>query len=846
MSIIPYLWKGYTKMLDTNTQIRLTGMASGLDTDAIIQQLGKAHMMRVDAVKRDKTYALWKQESLRNVIGMISNFQKSSFSTLNPLGNFRSANAFAKFSFDLTVGNSRSAESKEAASRVLSVTANGDLKNFNQSVQAVTQLASKDTWNGNAMGLRDIKTDGFDFSKFVEDTGVNKDLDNSGVEKPVYIFNSSIASISLSVDGITRNVTIGADKLWAIANEAYGEDPGRDLAEGREKAADLFAKALDEEITKQFGKDYKGLVSLKGGELVFSKSGSNITINNPDGVQTLKTLGLDNGGVSNGNVAGKKLSEVLGSDFFSSGSRALNINGTSILIDADDTVSTLMSKINSSKAGVELYYSSASDTFTLKSKSEGTASNIQDVTGAAAQLFGKLGLGETVVIAKTYSANGVTNTVTDYKLSVGGAAVKLESNEAILLGREYSAKDEADNDVEYNMYMKQDKVTGKYEIVTRPKDGGPEDDVKIGDVDENGDVDWNWSGVSHVPYDTLGITTDPTEYRNSIQSRAGDFVIRYTGNDSESAIGSRTEGTNLIAMINGETFTRQSNSFHYEGMTYTFHETFNTDKAEYDEVTQKIKYTGTASDELKINVGKDTAAIKESILAFVEEYNKIVEHINGLITEKRDKDYKPLSDDEKAAMKEEDIKKYEEKARQGVLANDPELRKLLDKMRSTIYQKVEGVGLTMADIGISTGAYSWQDGGKLVITDTGMTKLEDAIENRYEEVVALFSKAPDKDGNGGGIAHKLNSVFNDAVEPMGENKGYLLRRAGIPGNSTAMDNAIQKQLDSYDKRIATLLERWYRQESMYLRQFSRMETAMSKMTAQQNSLAGLMAQNSGG
>jgi len=40
-----------------------------------------------------------------------------------------------------------------------------------------------------------------------------------------------------------------------------------------------------------------------------------------------------------------------------------------------------------------------------------------------------------------------------------------------------------------------------------------------------------------------------------------------------------------------------------------------------------------------------------------------------------------------------------------------------------------------------------------------------------------------------------------------------------------------------------LLERWYRQEQNYYAMFARMETAMSKLQAQQNSLSQIMAQS---
>ena len=95
-----------------------------------------------------------------------------------------------------------------------------------------------------------------------------------------------------------------------------------------------------------------------------------------------------------------------------------------------------------------------------------------------------------------------------------------------------------------------------------------------------------------------------------------------------------------------------------------------------------------------------------------------------------------------------------------------------------------------------------------------------------------------------GIAQRLNDIFNNAVSTTGakENKGYLLRKAGTINDLTQFDNTIQTQINGYDKKIQTLMERWYRQENAYYAMFARMETAMSKLQSQQNSLAQIMAQ----
>ncbi|GBU21880.1 flagellar hook-associated protein [Fibrobacteres bacterium R8-0-B4] len=782
--------------LDMKTQMRLTGMASGLDTDAIIQNLGKVNTMRINKVKQDKQLLQWKQESYRETITKLNAFAKSNLNTANPASNFRSSAAFAKFSYSLkgTIGGI-------AAADLMSVTANGDLKNFSQTVQGVAQLATKDSWAGAKMDLQGIKTSGFDFTakwngsltsdgdvailgkyahfgisidgtsrsitldpgrirdafeKTLEKKGLSLSGDTSptrfalidsivdkfvndelgtGVGKENYYryngtdFSEDIFSV-LSISGLDPGDSDYEDQVKAavetfFADKAIYGDWG--TGEGPKTSGEAFADLLNEEIRTQFGANFSNIVSVDANDqLKFFKSGSNITVFEQTGFSTLADMGLGSGASTAGAAINKTLGDIA-SDLFPVNIKegTITINGVDIKLNKDDTMKTVMDKINNSDAGVTLSYSNATDSFTLASKLEGTANEIKPITGVTAELFSKLGIG----------------TVDDGVL-----------------------------------------------------------------IDGNGD-----DGV-------------------------------------------RTGALNFIGIINGEEFVRQSNTFTHEGMTYTFNKTFNASLINGSAVAGP-------EDPLKIEVSKNTTDIIANIKGFIDEYNSLVTHLNDLLTSKRVRsksgviEYPPLTDDERKALSAEEAKLYDEKAKTGLMANDSQLRKVLSDMRTAIYQKIEGVGITMSDIGITTTA-NYQDGGLLVINEE---KLKTALENRYDDVVSLFTKtssipSSEKDStklaqrySEIGIAQRLNDIITSAAgTSLGGDKGYLVQKAGAVNDRTQFDNPMTKQLDEYDKKIDALLERWYRQEENYYAMFARMETAMSKLQAQQNSLAQIMAAGSGG
>jgi flagellar hook-associated protein 2 len=391
------------------------------------------------------------------------------------------------------------------------------------------------------------------------------------------------------------------------------------------------------------------------------------------------------------------------------------------------------------------------------------------------------------------------------------------------------------------------------------------------DFNLGGDGFWDFEGLGGVPITINGVSVMVTKedtvgtFMAKLNGSEAGVTLSYTASTNSFTLTSKLEGTanaiklenpitqfffgaafgmdentrteaqNFKGTINGVEYVRQSNSFTHEGMTFTFNKVFDA-----------------SADPIKIEVSKNTSEIVTGIKAFVEEYNKLVTHINDLLKGKRDRDYPPLTDDDRKAMKDEEIKLYEEKAKGGLLANDAQLRKLLNDMRAALYQKVEGVGLTMADIGITTSP-NYMDGGTLVIDEN---KLSAALDKNYDGVVSLFTKSSSipawekdssklaKRASESGIAQRLNDILTAAAgtSTTGD-KGYLLQKAGAVNDRTQYDNSITKQVNEYDKKIDQLLEKWYRQENTYYMMFARMETAMSKLQAQQNSLAQIMAQS---
>ncbi|NBG89400.1 flagellar filament capping protein FliD [Isachenkonia alkalipeptolytica] len=253
-----------------------------------------------------------------------------------------------------------------------------------------------------------------------------------------------------------------------------------------------------------------------------------------------------------------------------------------------------------------------------------------------------------------------------------------------------------------------------------------------------------------------------------------------------------------------------------------------------------------------VRVETDVDGIYDQIKGFVDEYNDLIDAVNGPTQEKYDREYGPLTDEQRQAMNEDDIEKWEERARSGLLANDRTLTRTLQTLRSSMYESIEntaGEYSHITQIGISTGNY--QQGGRLEIEED---KLRDAIANDPEGVLDVFFKAP-AEGEGKEGTGLVQRAYDDITDGMkevirqsgpGEDAGlYRNVRSNLLIDFVTQQGAISRldrDVQSIQQRIATEERRLMQTEERYWNQFTAMEKAMSQM----NDQAGWLAQQMGG
>ena len=201
------------------------------------------------------------------------------------------------------------------------------------------------------------------------------------------------------------------------------------------------------------------------------------------------------------------------------------------------------------------------------------------------------------------------------------------------------------------------------------------------------------------------------------------------------------------------------------------------------------------------------------------------------------KEYEPLSDDDMAGMSESAIQRYEEKAKQGLLFGDSNLRNLYERMRNA-FAPSGADSAVLSKIGITVG-YDSTDGASYISLDE--KKLREALDSDPDAVADAFTKSKTGGAETDGIMQTMKTQLDRYAGLTGEVKGILVQQAGTPLNSLSLlNNQWQKEMDN----IGTEIEKWQdkltSQVDRYTSMFSKLEVLINQMNSQSSTLAGMM------
>lgn len=618
------------------------GLASGLNTDEIIESLTSITQSKIKTQLQNKQLALWKQESYKEVTSAMNSLRDTFFSNSSSSTNLLSSSFYTN-------------KTTEASSSAVSISSSSSASD-SFVIESISQLAQSEALYSSQ-----------ELSNTTITTGTINDSS--------YVSNLSSSTMTFAIDGLDYDVTV------SFSNYVPSQEVLTDTERKQEVAdyidSQLVAGGVGEYI--RAGLDGDGNIAFEG------LNGNQIGVSGTTG-NAATALGVAVGTTmfdaisTSGTATSLGSTQSLGS-ILSGSSLTFSFNGVSQTITFDysdsdqystpeDMVNYLQSKLDSAYGSgkIELSFDDAgagdgSGSMSMKTTSDTDTLGITASTNAtlmSSTSTGILGL-------KT----GVSN-----RVSFGTSISSLESN-----GTFANSALEADRDT-YTF-----EING-VSIECNSTDALSQIVNKINNSD---------AGVEAI-YST---TTDTFMLVSKNSGDLGEITITNDdGGLAETLFGTsadhtRREGKDAILSVSfddGYSFTeitRSSNTFTLDGMNLTLNELHSED-----------------DDNITFKTTNDVSGTVDNIKSFIEQYNALIDLCVGFYTDKPNSDYSPLTDEEKADMTESQIDTWETEAKKGLLFSDDLLEGMIREMRTALFAGVEEAGLSLSSIGIATGDYT--------------------------------------------------------------------------------------------------------------------------------------------
>lgn len=316
---------------------------------------------------------------------------------------------------------------------------------------------------------------------------------------------------------------------------------------------------------------------------------------------------------------------------------------------------------------------------------------------------------------------------------------------------------------------------------------------------------------------------------SSLNDAQGNIVGNTVGNEQLSGLGlNKVDGTEIkensndLGMVvveasdaeitfNGATLTSSNSNISVNGLTL--------------EVLDKT------DSEISISVAKDTSAIYDTIKDFISEYNSILKTMNDYYNASSAKGYDVLTDDQKEAMTDSEIEKWEDKIKSSLLRRDDTLSSLISSFRSNMMGTVtasNGKTYGLSSLGITTSGKDWYEGGLLHIKGD-----EDDAEYMDEEnkLEKLLTEDPDL------VMQILTGVTNNLYADLQKKSSSTTMSSVFTFYN---DKEMNSQLSDYKKDISKWEKKLAALEDRYYKQFTAMEKAMAGLNSQQNYFSSML------
>lgn len=792
-----------------NTALRgFGGLASGIDRDALIEQMTARTTSKITSKKQAMTKLEWKRDAYRSISNKIIDLQDNylSYSATKSLKN---SDFFAK--------NQVSVQGDPDYTKYISATGNADTAS-RVSVLGVNRLATSATLISGEKKTENEKDSAITLGGISASDFENKEVKTS---------NLSGTKLTFGTYSITdKKFTEEATFTFPTSYEKK--------VDGKTETVTIDYTADSKDVVKQLNEalDSQGFLGKDG------KSGIKFTLNG-DQIQISQTPSITDKGKS---YVIRGTSSALKSLGFNSGNMNQDEidNGISLKEFNDHTSSFEAAAITKQPLSSYLKGKSISVSYGGQTKNIeliGDKEEIKDFKAFKDSLQNKLdkAFGSGKVTVGEGQNGSLTFTAKDNKQTLQISADSKELQNALGITSTQS------NKISTGSSLWENRVKlglGKYDTKEKLNDALKNFTVngaKIDNITADTTVDGLLTAINNNKDAGVTATYLGSENKFVLSSNEKGEGRKITlGADPKDT----TDAANLIfggvsqdgtdgemsILYNGvqTTITSSSNTFSIDGLDIRATNTFNTGSA-------------TAEGGVSFTASADTEKVTETVKKFIEAYNAMIDEVRTQATTRPDSNYKPLTEDQKNEMNENSIKNWENKAKEGILFNSSALKDLDNAtqgifssmmMNGVSYDDLEKIGISFSD--------DYTAGGKIVFDEE---KFKTAMDSDPEKVSDLFTGTH-------GIVNTIDSTLSTYAtryaSKNGNSYGVLIEEAGSEKLSlTLTNNSIYKELKDMQETITNLQSQLSTEQDRYISQFTQMERLINQMNSQSSYLSQL-------
>jgi flagellar hook-associated protein 2 len=791
--------------------MRLSGLNSGLDTDSIVQALVTAYSTKKTKVDKQKTSMQWKMDSWNSLNQKITNFY-SKF-----LGDMRFSQAY-------NVKKTTVSDPTKAT-----IVAGANAVSGTQTVK-INQTSKSSYVTGD-------KLQTVSGNKVTDDTKMS-DLAGFG----------TTGSIGLAVNGKTSNIELTSNTtVKEFVNQLKNAGVGASFDATNQR---IFVNSQKSGAANDFslvGRDSDGMNALKSLGLLIDESG-NPTGNKSSTQQLYEDLAaydsypggltalLDDLAVKNKNVNDLKksneddslaLKKATAEKKYAEALETLS-NPTAIA-DAEAAITSAESNLSSSESAMDTllaasplsdaeqkelksYLVMSDDEFNKKSATEQA-----DITTKKNKLLNDSGQSATLEAESvTYKQAKVDIAANKTIISENNAATAYkDAYEASLTPTELTDLQNNIAAAGGNVAFSSNQQTAitNYQADIASREATIKSEVSV--LNSHKTLLSAVGGYTKLKADADN-TIDDAQFTkiNDAVSSAVSYLSNSGSNSGFFSNAKKVYAQDAEIELNGAVFTSSTDVFNVNGLSIT-------------------ALQETNGDELTINTTADTQAVYDTIKGYLKEYNTLINEMSKLYNAGTSKGFEPLTDEEKEQMSEKEIENWEEKIKDSLLRRDDNLSGVMSILTDTMSSSIQigNKNYSLSTFGINTMSYFTApkdernafhiDGDKDdPSTSTKPDKLMSALASDPEGVQAFFSKM-------------ASNMYSQMQKKMGTSH---LNTSGKFYN----DKQLTSEMEAINKDVKKWEDKLSFYEEFYYKKFSDMETSLSKLQSQTNSLTQML------